>query len=82
MVRFDCTSDCSVLQKDLDVSQHQFKSLLSMIILLCVIHGVNGVQKQPSPKPNQKRKGYVLLLINAGVRSSVTERKKSRRLLH
>ena len=34
----------------------QFKSLLSMIILLCVIHGVNGnrVQKQPSPKPNQQ----------------------------
>jgi hypothetical protein len=29
-----------------------------------------------------KRKGYVLLLINAGVRSSVNERKKSRRLLH
>ena len=29
-----------------------------------------------------KRKGYVLLLINAGVRSSVSERKKSRRLLH
>jgi hypothetical protein len=27
-----------------------------------------------------KRKGYVLLLINAGVRSSVSERKKSRRL--
>ena len=27
-----------------------------MIILLCVIHGVNGdtVQKQPSPKPNQQ----------------------------
>jgi hypothetical protein len=25
-----------------------------------------------------KRKGYVLLLINAGVRSSVSERKKSR----
>jgi hypothetical protein len=29
-----------------------------------------------------KGKGYVLLLINAGVRSSVSERKKSRRLLH
>ena len=29
-----------------------------------------------------KRKGYVLLLINAGVRNSVSERKKSRRLLH
>ena len=29
-----------------------------------------------------KRKGYVLLLINAGVRSSISERKKSRRLLH
>ena len=29
-----------------------------------------------------KRKGYVLLLINAGVRNSVTERKKSQRLLH
>jgi hypothetical protein len=28
------------------------------------------------------KKGYVLLLINAGVRSSVSERKKSRRLLH
>jgi hypothetical protein len=27
-----------------------------------------------------KRKGYVLLLINAGARSSVSERKKSRRL--
>jgi hypothetical protein len=26
-----------------------------------------------------KRKGYVLLLMNAGVRSSVSERKKSRR---
>jgi hypothetical protein len=25
-----------------------------------------------------KRKGYVLLLINAGVRNSVSERKKSR----
>ena len=29
-----------------------------------------------------KRKGYVLLLINAGVRNSVSERKKSRRLFH
>jgi len=29
-----------------------------------------------------KGKGYVLLLINAGVRSAVSERKKSRRLLH
>jgi hypothetical protein len=29
-----------------------------------------------------KRKGYVLLLINAGVRNSVSKRKKSRRLLH
>ena len=29
-----------------------------------------------------KRKGYVLLLINAGVRNSVSERKKSRRLNH
>ena len=29
-----------------------------------------------------KRKGYVLLLINAGVRNSVSERKKSWRLLH
>ena len=29
-----------------------------------------------------KRKGYVLLLINAGVRNSVSEREKSRRLLH
>jgi preprotein translocase subunit SecG len=29
-----------------------------------------------------KRKGYVLLLINAGVRNSVSERKKSRRLLN
>jgi hypothetical protein len=29
-----------------------------------------------------KRKGYVLLLINEGVRSSVSEHKKSRRLLH
>jgi hypothetical protein len=29
-----------------------------------------------------KRKGYVLLLINACVRSSVSECKKSRRLLH
>jgi hypothetical protein len=29
-----------------------------------------------------KRKGYVLLLINAGVRSSVSERKKYQRLLH
>jgi len=29
-----------------------------------------------------KGKGYVLLLINAGVRNSVSERKKSRRLLH
>jgi hypothetical protein len=29
-----------------------------------------------------KRKGYVLLLITAGVRSSVSERKKSLRLLH
>jgi hypothetical protein len=29
-----------------------------------------------------KRKGYVLLLINAGVRNSVSERKKSLRLLH
>jgi hypothetical protein len=29
-----------------------------------------------------KRKGYVLLLINAGIRSSASERKKSRRLLH
>jgi hypothetical protein len=29
-----------------------------------------------------KRKGYVLLLINAGIGSSVSERKKSRRLLH
>ena len=29
-----------------------------------------------------KRKGYVLLLINAGVRNSVRERKKSRPLLH
>jgi hypothetical protein len=31
---------------------------------------------------DHKGKGYVLLLINAGVRSSVSERKKSRRLLH
>ena len=29
-----------------------------------------------------KKKGYVLLLINAGVRSSVSERKKSRWVLH
>jgi hypothetical protein len=29
-----------------------------------------------------KRKGYVLLLINAGIRNSVSERKKSRWLLH
>jgi hypothetical protein len=29
-----------------------------------------------------KRKGYDLLLINAGVRNSVNERKNSRRLLH
>ena len=29
-----------------------------------------------------KRKGYVLLLINAGVRNSVSERKKSWWLLH
>jgi hypothetical protein len=29
-----------------------------------------------------KAKGYVLLLINAGVRNAVSERKKSRRLLH
>ena len=29
-----------------------------------------------------KMKGYVLLLINAGVRNSVSKRKKSRRLLH
>ena len=29
-----------------------------------------------------KRKGYDLLLINVGVRNSVSERKKSRRLLH
>jgi hypothetical protein len=29
-----------------------------------------------------KRKGYVLLLINAGVRNSVSQRKKSWRLLH
>jgi hypothetical protein len=29
-----------------------------------------------------KKKGYVLLLINAGVRSSVSERQKSRWLLH
>ena len=29
-----------------------------------------------------KRKDYVLLLINADVRNSVSERKKSRRLLH
>jgi hypothetical protein len=29
-----------------------------------------------------KKKGYVLLLINAGIRSSVSERKNSRRLLH
>jgi hypothetical protein len=29
-----------------------------------------------------KRKGYDLLLINAGIRNSVSERKKSCRLLH
>jgi hypothetical protein len=30
----------------------------------------------------EKGKGYDLLLINAGVSNSVSERKKSRRLLH
>lgn len=35
----------------------QFERLLSMIIFLCVIHGIIGdigSQKQPSPKPNQQ----------------------------
>jgi hypothetical protein len=31
---------------------------------------------------SDKRKGYDLLLINAGVRNSVSERKNFRRLLH